>query len=313
MLALSGRECKPSGPGRGSVQPNGPLERPYVWGRGARDDPLRFAPSAPNVGAAGVRGDIMAMRGVRALLAAMLTGCVVAAAPAAVGAATRADTTTMLAATPNANLKDGQQVTVTGTGYPANAETDLVECEQGVGCDFSNLQIQVTDSSGAYTTTFFVRRILTLDSGTVDCVTNQDCVLVSLDISGLSTGAQTAITFDPNAPLQPPLHFRVTPDTTGHVVVAKGVARVTGTVECNRPVEIFAEMVLTQVYGRSIFQSETFVDITCDHGGTWAAVFRPFNGLFDTGAAKVRVDAFGFTTTSYEQIKTTAITLVANS
>ena len=31
---------------------------------------------------------------------------------------------------------------------------------------------------------------------------------------------------------------------------------------------------------------------------------------FSSGAAKVRVDAFGFTTTDYEQLKSTAITLV---
>jgi hypothetical protein len=204
-------------------------------------------------------------------------------------------------------------VTVTGTGYPPNVETDLVECEQSVGCDFSNLQIQFTDASGNYTTTFNVHRILTLDS-TVDCVTNQDCVLVSLDISDITSGigAQTSITFDPNAPVKPPLHFRVTPDTTDHVVVEKGVARVTGTVECNQPADIEADMLLTQVYGRSIFQSEVFIEIPCDHGGRWAAVFRPFNGLFGTGAAKVRVDAFGFSSTSYEQIKTTAITLDAS-
>src|SRR4051812_32179969 len=123
----------------------------------------------------------MGNRGMRGLAVALLAGGLVAAAPAAaVGAATRADNTAMVSATPNSNLKDGQQVTVTGTGYPPNVTTDLVQCEQGAGCDFSNLQLQTTDADGNYTTTFFVRRILTLDSA-VDCVTNQDCVLVSLD------------------------------------------------------------------------------------------------------------------------------------
>jgi hypothetical protein len=254
----------------------------------------------------------MRIRRVRGLAVAILAGCVIGAAPAAaVGAATRAAAKTTLTATPDSNLRDGQSVTVTGAGYPANAETDLVQCEQDQGCDFSNLQLQDTDTDGNYTTTFTVRRIITLGSETVDCVAKQDCVLVSLDISDLSTGAQTAITFDPNAPFQKPLRFRVTPDHTGHVVVDKGVVRLTGTVECNRAVTIDADMALTQVYGRSIFQSEVFPEIQCDHGGHWAVVFRPQNGLFDAGSAKVRISAFGFSgTTEYEQFKTTPLTLV---
>jgi hypothetical protein len=247
----------------------------------------------------------------RGLLVACLATVVVAAAPATAFGAARAATTTTLTASPDTNLVDGQSVTVTGAGYPANAETDLVECEEGAGCDFSNLQVQDADADGGYTTTFAVHRVITLDAGTVDCVAQQDCVLVSLDISDLSTGAQAALDFDPNGPIVPPLHFRVTPDTSGHVVVAKGVARLTGTVECNKAVDIQADLLLTQVYGRSIFQSEMFVDIECDHGGHWAAVFRPVNGLFAAGAAKLKISAFGFTSTNYSQFKTTAVTLVA--
>src|SRR5262249_41169349 len=119
---------------------------------------------------ADVWGSAMSIRRVRGLAVAILAGCVVAGAPAAaVGAAVRGGTATTLTVTPSTNLKDGQSVTVTGAGYPANVTTDLVQCEQSVGCDFSNLQLQQTDDSGGYTTTYDVRRILTLDSGTVDC------------------------------------------------------------------------------------------------------------------------------------------------
>jgi neocarzinostatin family protein len=256
----------------------------------------------------------MSIRSVRGVVVAIVAACVVAAGPAAVaGAATGSPGTATLEATPHSNLRDGQMVTVEGSGYPANVTTDLVQCEQGVGCDFGTLFLQDTDADGNYTTTFPVRRILSLGSGTVDCATKQDCVLVSLDITDISDGigAQTAITFDPNAPFKPPVHFRVMPDPTGHVTVDKGVARVTGTVACNQAVTIQADIVLTQVYGRSIFRSETFVEIACQHGGKWAAVFRPVNGLFDTGAAKLHVDAFGFAATStYEQSQSHAITLV---
>jgi hypothetical protein len=186
-----------------------------------------------------------------------------------------------------------------------------VQCEQGEGCDFSNLFVQPADADGNYTTTFTVHRIITLGSEQVDCVAKQDCVLVSLDISDLSTGAQTSITFDPNAPFQKPLHLRVTAERTAHVTVDKGVVRLTGTVECNRAVTIEADMALTQVYGRSIFSSESFSEIDCDHGGHWSAVFRPQNGLFAPGSAKVRISAFGFAGgEQYQQLKSTPLTLV---
>jgi hypothetical protein len=261
----------------------------------------------------------MSIRKAHGVAVAVLTGCLIAAAPAAAaGAATRSGAATAaVKATPHSNLRDGQTVTVDGTGYPANAETDLVECEQGVGCDFSGLHVQDADADGNYTTTFAVRRILTLEAGAVDCVAKQDCVLVSLDIGDTTSGigAQTDITFDPNAPVQPPLHFRVMPAKTGHVdlTVDKGVARVTGTVACNEAVTIEADMVLTQVYGRSIFRSETFIEIPCQHGGKWAAVFRPVNGLFGAGTAKVHIDAFGFTASSYEQAQSHAITLLPHA
>jgi Neocarzinostatin family len=255
----------------------------------------------------------MSIRRVRNLAVAVLAGCVIAAGSA--GAAGAATATAAIKATPHANLRDGQAVTVDGTGYPANVTTDLVQCEQGVGCDFSSLQLQGTDADGNYTTTIAVRRILTLGEVTVDCATKQDCVLVSLDISDTTSGigAQTSITFDPNAPFKPPLHFRVMPAKTGHVdlTVDKGVARVTGTVSCNQAVTIQADMVLTQVYGRSIFRSETFFEIPCQHGGKWAAVFRPVNGLFAAGAAKLHIDGFGFaTSSSYDQSQSHAISLV---
>jgi Neocarzinostatin family len=312
MLALSARECKPRG---GPRHRGNQTARPSVdtCGEGDADRSVAVRTICSYRVRHSTSGGTMSIRRVRGLAVAVLAGCVVAAAPtAAVGAATRASAP-VLHASPHANLKDGQSVTVTGTGYPANAETDLVECEEGAGCDFSNLQVQITDADGSYTTDFVVFRILQLDSGPVDCVTNQDCILVSLDISDLSTGAQTSITFDPNAPVKPPLHFRVIPDQNGHVQVAKGVARLTGSVACNQPVDIGADMVLTQVYGRSIFQSEAFVDIPCDHGGHWSAVFRPFNGLFDAGAAKVQISAFGFTTRQYSQFKHTRVTLVARA
>jgi len=253
----------------------------------------------------------MISRTLKGLLTAATAGLLLAAGPLATsaGAATRpAAASPTLTVTPDTDLADGQTVTVEGSGYAPNHQTDLVQCDVNLGCDFSNLQLQTTDADGNYTTTFTVRRILTLDT-TVDCATNQSCVLVSLDLTELGPIGEAPITFDPNAPVKPPLHFRVVPDSTANVQPAKGVARITGRVYCNQPVDIDVEMLLTQVYKRHIFSSAAFVQIACDHGGRFSVVFRPNDGLFGAGAAKLHIDAFGSTTTNYEQSKNVTLTL----
>ena len=138
----------------------------------------------------------------------------------------------------------------------------------------------------------------------------QNCILVSLDITDLSTGAQTGIGFDPNAPFPPPLRFRIAPDSSGRVQVAKGVARITGSVHCNQPVDISADMVLEQVWHGQIFTSEVLTDVMCSRAGRFSVVFRPFDGLFGAGPALVRINAFGNTSTSYDLTKHAQITLV---
>jgi hypothetical protein len=258
----------------------------------------------------------MTAMGMRRVALVGLVAITIGIGPATAGYAVRraAASDPVLNASPNTMLVDGQAVTVTALGYPLNHSLDLVQCVQDQGCDFSNLQVLFSGDTGGYTTTFAVRRIMQLDGGVqVDCAALQNCVLVSLDITDLSTGAQTGIGFDPNAPFQPPLRFRIVPDATGRVQVAKGVARITGTVHCNQPVDIGADMLLEQIWHGQIFTSEAFTDIACDHAGRFSVVFRPFNGLFGAGAANVRIRAFGDTTSSYSLQKHAQITLVPSS
>ena len=258
----------------------------------------------------------MGWRSVRGVTsaAALTVILAVVAAPGA-GAATRQrPAVATLAASPDSELADGQAVTVTASGFPTHATLDLVECVSDQGCDLSVIQVHDSGDTGGYTATFFVRRLLTLDGGVqVDCAVAQNCILVSLDISDLSTGAQTAITFDPNSPFKPPLHFRVAVDPNGRVRVDKGVARITGTVHCNQPVDIGLQVELTQVYQQQVFQSYGFVDVLCTGETRFSAVFRPGNGLFGEGAAKLHVDAFGFTTTQYETSKNVKVNLVPST
>jgi hypothetical protein len=206
MLALSGRECKPE-PRRDGVCSLLPARLP------------RNVTYRPSLGATGMTGF-----SARGLALGALAAVMVAAGPATAGFAASSTPAPapapVLTAVPDSNLRDGQAITVTASGYPTNASLDLVECVQDRGCDFGELQVLFSGDTGGYTTTFYARRILRLDDGVqVDCAAAQNCVLVSLDISDLSTGAQTSISFDPNAPFKPPLHFRIAPDATGHVVV----------------------------------------------------------------------------------------------
>jgi hypothetical protein len=255
----------------------------------------------------------MAGFSVRGLVLGALVTAMLAAAPAtAANASALADpAVATLTASPNTDLADGQGITVTAAGYPLNHSLDLVECAQDLGCDFSTLRVLFSGDTGGFTTTFSARRIIHLEDVEIDCAVEQNCILVSLDITDLSTGAQTSIAFDPNKPPLPPLNFFVRPDATGHVRVDKGVARITGTMRCNQPVLISAYMQLTQVWNGHIFQSDSFVDVSCTRETRFAAVFRPVNGLFGAGTATLYIDAFAGNGSSFlERIKKVTVTLV---
>jgi hypothetical protein len=256
----------------------------------------------------------MAGFSVRGVVLGALVTAILAAAPAtAVSASPLADpAVATLTASPNTGLADGQVITVTAAGYPLNHSLDLVECAQDVGCDFSTLLVLFSGDIGGYTTSFSARRLIHLEGNEIDCAILQNCILVSLDITDLSTGAQTSIAFDPNKPPLPPVNFRFTPDATGHVRVDKGVARITGTVRCNQVAVFSAYIQITQVYNRHIFQSDGFVDVSCTRDDQrWAVVFRPQNGLFGPGTATLNIDAYASNGTDFrEKLKKVAVTLV---
>lgn len=254
----------------------------------------------------------MAGFSIRAVVLGALVTALLAAVPATEASASPLvdPAVATLSASPDTGLADGQGITVTAAGYPLNHSLDLVECAQDLGCDFSTLRVLFSGDIGGYTTVFSARRIINLEGVDIDCAVLQNCILVSLDITDLSTGAQTSMNFDPNKPPLPPLNFFVRPDPTGHVRVDKGVARITGTVRCNQPVLISAYMQLTQVYNRQIFQSSSFVDVTCTRETRFAAVFRPVNGLFGAGEATLYIDAFANGSTFLEKFKKVTVTLV---
>ena len=81
-------------------------------------------------------------------------------------------------------------------------------------------------------------------------------------------------------------------DLTGRVRVDKGAARITATIWCNEPLVLDASLELVQTYKQNIFRSDQFIEYPCSRTPTRIAiVFRPTNGLFGAGTAKIRVDA----------------------
>src|SRR5712691_11863720 len=118
--------------------------------------------------------------------------------------------------TPSTNLVDLQQVTVTGSGFSANAQIGTVECRPGAlneaDCDLSTLVYSHADGSGTFTLARYVRRLITVNATTVDCGAPSGCILGAGNIANLSEANGQAIFFNPKVPPQGP-KITVTPHT----------------------------------------------------------------------------------------------------
>jgi hypothetical protein len=98
---------------------------------------------------------------------------------------------------PNADLNNGQQVTASVSGFAANTDLALIECQNANvaipdGCDFDTLQFVTTDGSGAVTSPFTVKSRVN-GSPCTDCV-------VAASTLDVTTVAKTAIAFAPVPP-----------------------------------------------------------------------------------------------------------------
>jgi hypothetical protein len=119
---------------------------------------------------------------------------------------------------PNSGLVDGQVVAVSGSGFGGDSFDGLFPCAKGLGidgCDASAAVLAVQpDPDGTFSSSFEVHPILHTASGDIDCRSHAaGCRLAANDRYTL-VGAGTAdITFDPDAPLQPPPTVSVDPST----------------------------------------------------------------------------------------------------
>src|SRR5262249_38154108 len=149
-------------------------------------------------------------------------------------------------------LVDGQQVTVTGSGFTGGAFVGMAECRTGAtdqsGCATSTITTTTADPGGGVTATVTGRRLIQAGTGTGDSADPGAGRIGAANLSDMTETANAAIAFDPNVPPPPPLKFRVNLDRTDAVRVSTGVARITGTVTCNQPVDVGIDAILVQIF-----------------------------------------------------------------
>jgi hypothetical protein len=208
-----------------------------------------------------------------------------------------AGTTPMVQAQPSTGVADGQVITVTGSGFTANATIAVIECQTGAtsaaSCDLSTFITITASSAGGFSSPFIASRYLQLSS-TIDCAVSGACVLAAANYNNYTEAASTPLTFDPTAPAPPALALGASLASTGTVNRKTGVATLSGTITCNRPVmaSIFGE--LSQTYHRFIFTSTFSLSVLCTSSSPWSVAVQPTNGLFGRGQASVVGNASGY-------------------
>jgi hypothetical protein len=121
------------------------------------------------------------------------------------------------------------------------------------------------------------------------------------------------LTFNPTAPPPPALALGATLAPTGTVNHKTGVATLSGTVTCNRPVVVSVVGSVSQIYHRFVFTSYFSTNVLCTSSGTWSAVVPPQNGLFSQGTMSVSANAYGFVGNTSSQVVLSGPVALKNS
>jgi hypothetical protein len=110
--------------------------------------------------------------------------------------------------TPNTGLADLQLVTMTGTGFSANASIATLQCRPGAtqpsDCDLGTLTYVSADASGSFTMKRAVHRLMGIGGANVDCVKPGSCVLAAANLSNYAESNGVVLGFDPNKPFVVP-------------------------------------------------------------------------------------------------------------
>lgn len=227
--------------------------------------------------------------GVRSALAFLLVliGLTIAAAASAAPVP-------VISVTPATNLTDGEQVTVTGSGFAAQSfELGLFECPSSMdfgSCGSNSVQIAV-GPSGAFAERFRVSRlIITQSSGgstTVDCAQLGTCVLRAIDFSN-GPSADAALKFNPRSRFQVSLSV----DQQGTIDGGHQGAILNGEITCVRHMVVQLSGTLTQSQPPLTFGQPLFADpnhyhlVTCHQGAiSWNATVSSWPGRLAMGGA----------------------------
>ena len=212
--------------------------------------------------------------------------------------ATPAGAAPLLNVSPNSGLVDGQQVSVSASGYTADAQLAVIECSTGAtsqdDCDLSTVMIASADGSGNLSTTYSVFRqsFSANNQAGLDCAPS-NCVLVVANITDQTEAASVPLAFDPSVPLPPSLQITATIDPTGSFDKA-GNVKITGIVTCNIPADVELYDGLIQRAGRVLLHADGYADIACDGPTSYSITATAYDGIFRGGDATVQLNFDSF-------------------
>lgn len=122
---------------------------------------------------------------------------------------------------PSIDLVDGQLVTITGSGFAPGEGLEVFQCRAGAvnefDCDPGNAFDFHADASGDFVFVLQIDAFIFTQAGAsdpIDCRAALDsCVIGVGNILDPSAGLSVAISFDPDAPLRPPVSLTIDPAT----------------------------------------------------------------------------------------------------
>ena len=229
----------------------------------------------------------------------MVVGVAIVAAAVTSGmVAPPAGAAPLVSVTPDSGLVDAQPVSVSASGYTANAQLAVIECTTGAtsqdDCDLSTLQYSSADGSGNLSTTYDVFRVIlpASEPAGLDCAPSS-CVLIVANISDQTEAASAALSFDASVPPPPTLQISATIKPTGSFDRAGNVT-VTGTVTCSLPADVYLQVSAIQRAGRALLHAYGFDEISCDGPTPYSLTAAPYDGILRGGNASVEVDYSSF-------------------
>lgn len=118
-------------------------------------------------------------------------------------------------AEPATGLVHGQQVTVTGTGFPPGESVGVVMCAREAGrdhgargadaCNLGRFAQATSDADGVVEVAFVVSRLVVLDGVEIDCASEPGRCLIGMGmISDYDTSGGVRVDFDAGSPLPDP-------------------------------------------------------------------------------------------------------------